>query len=114
FQSNRFFTNFRNGAQDAWVRTDDPIRVAAERESVTTSTGRQFITFDRARPDTQFTAFQHVWRTQANGGSPSFLEANCKFPGGTASLICGDWVPLGVAFPFEAGSTADSASRKPG
>lgn len=114
FQSNRYFTNFRNGASDQWVRTDDPFSAADERETVTASTGRQFLTFDRVRPDTQFTAFQHVWRTQANGGSQAFLEANCKFPGGTASLICGDWVPLGVAYPFAGGSTPDSPSRKPG
>ncbi len=98
FQSNRFFTNFRNGLSTRWVRTDDPIRVAAERESVTGNTGRQFLAFDTVNPDTQFTAFQHVWRTQSNGGNQVFLEANCGFPsGGTASLICGDWLPLGVA-----------------
>ena len=114
FQSNNYFVNFRNGDSASWVRTHDPIQVAAERESVTASTGRQFLTFDRARPDTQFTAFQHVWRTQDNGGPQAFLEANCKFPGGTSSRICGDWVPLGVSFPFEAGSTPDSATRKPG
>jgi hypothetical protein len=114
FQSNNYFTNFRNGDANSWVRTGDPFRVAAERESITQSTGRQFITFDKARPDTQFTAFQHVWRTQANGGPQAFLEANCRFSGGTASLVCGDWVPLGVAWPFDAGSTPDSASRKPG
>jgi hypothetical protein len=114
FQSNRYFTNFRNGDLSFWVRTDDRIRTSGERESITQSTGRQFITFDRARPDTQFTAFQHVWRTGNNGGDQAFLEANCRFPGGTASLICGDWLPLGVAFPFPAGSNPDSPSRKPG
>ncbi len=114
YQSNNFFTNFRNGDSALWVRTGDPFRIAAERESITQSTGRQFITFDKARPDTQFTAFQHVWRTQSNGGAQAFLEANCKFSGGTGSLVCGDWLPLGVAWPFEAGSTPDSVSRKPG
>jgi hypothetical protein len=114
FQSNRFFTNFRNGDGAFWVRTDDPIRAAGERESVTQSTGRQFLTFDTVRPDTQFTAFQHVWRTQNNGGPQAALEATCRFPGGTASLICGDWLPLGVAFPFAAGSNPSSASRLPG
>lgn len=115
FQSNNYFTNFHNGDSTRWVRTGDPIRVANERQSVTSSTGRQFLTFDPARPDTQFTAFQHVWRTQDNGGSQAFLEASCKFPtGGTSSLVCGDWVPLGVDFPFVAGSTPDSVSRKPG
>jgi len=114
FQSNNYFTNFRNGDSTSWVRTHDPIQVAAERESVTASTGRQFLTFDRTRPDTQFTAFQHVWRTQTNGGPQAFLEANCKFPGGTSARICGDWVPLGIEFPFQAGSTPESPSRKPG
>ncbi len=114
YQSNYFFTNFRNGDFASWVRTSDPIRAAAERESITQSTGRQFITFDQARPDTQFTAFQHVWRTQTNGGTQSFLEANCRISGGTAGAVCGDWVPLGVAYPFAAGSTPGSASRKPG
>jgi hypothetical protein len=114
FQSNRYFTNFQNGAMAGWVRTDDRIRTSGERESITQSSGRQFLTFDTVRPDTQFTAFQHVWRTQNNGGDRAFLEANCRFPGGTSSLICGDWLPLGVAFPFAPGSSPSSESRKPG
>jgi hypothetical protein len=114
FQSNRFFVNFRNGDLAWWVRVDDPIRTSGERESITQSTGRQFITTDVARPDTQFTGFQHVWRTSNNGGPQDALEASCRFPGGTPSLICGDWVPLGVAYPFAAGSTPGSASRLPG
>ena len=115
FQSNRFFTNFRNADASWWVRTDDPIRVSNERATVTASTGRQFITFDTVQPDTQFTGFQHVWRTQNNGGSQAFLEGSCRFPtGGTSSLICGDWVPLGVTFPFPGGTNPESAIRKPG
>lgn len=113
-QSNRFFTNFRNGELAFWVRTDDPIRLAGERESITQSTGRQFITFDYVRSDTQFTGFQHIWRTQNNGGVPAALEANCRVSGGTSSPVCGDWVPLGVTYPFAAGSSPASASRKPG
>lgn len=113
FQSNRFFTNFRNGALANWVRTDDPIRASGERATITASTGRQFITFDRVRPDTQFTAFQHVWRTQSNGGNQAALEASCRFPAQSGGS-CGDWVPLGVTFPFVAGSTPASESRKPG
>ena len=113
FQSDRFFTNFRGGASDQWVRTDDPIRDSDERNTITQSTGRQFITFDKARPDTQFTGFQHVWRTQNNGGDQAFLEANCRFPGSLAAH-CGDWVPLGVAYPFAPGTTPESASRRPG
>ena len=35
----------------------------------------------------------------------TFLEANCLFPGGTARAVCGDWVPLGVVYPFLSGTT---------
>lgn len=115
FQSNRYFVNFRNADQNMWVRTDDGIRAANERASITTSTGRQFLTFDRVNPDTQFTGFQHIWRTQNNGGPQAFLEANCRFPtGSVAGVSCGDWQPLGVVYPFAAQSTPASTSRKPG
>ena len=114
FQSTRFFTNFRNGQLQFWVRTDDPISSSGERATITQSTGRQFITFDRVRPDTQFTGFQHVWRTQNNGGNQSTLEAICRGLGTVTNGPCGDWVPLGVVYPFVSGSTPDSTSRKPG
>ncbi len=114
FQSNRFFVNFGNGDNARWVRIDDPIRAANERATITASTGRQFLSFDDVNPDTQFTGFQHVWRTKNNGGNQAALEASCRFIGGSAGATCGDWIPLGVAFPFAAGSTAESASRKPG
>lgn len=114
FQSNRFFTNFANGDLARWVRTDDPIRIANERATITASTGRQFISFDEVNPDTQFTGFQHVWRTRNNGGNQAALEASCRSLGGAATGACGDWVPLGVQFPFQAGSNPESPSRRPG
>ncbi|HSC28494.1 MAG TPA: hypothetical protein VLD67_14545 [Vicinamibacterales bacterium] len=114
FQSNRFFTNFRNGELAAWARTDDPIRASNERASITQSTGRQFITFDQAVPDTQYTGFQHIWRTRTNGGSQAFLEGNCSILSPASGATCGDWVPLGVAYPFPAGSGPDSPGRRPG
>ena len=115
FQSNRFFVNFANGDLARWVRTDDPIRAADERATITASTGRQFLSFDEVNPDTQFTGFQHIWRTKNNGGNQAALEASCKFfVGGNVAGTCGDWVPLGVAFPFPAGSNPQSASRRAG
>ncbi|HUF48762.1 MAG TPA: hypothetical protein VMM93_13175 [Vicinamibacterales bacterium] len=114
FQSNFFFTNFQNGALSAWVRTHDPIVRSGERDTITASTGRQFITFDSVSPDTQWTGFQHVWRTTTNGGDRGFLEATCRFFGGSAAATCGDWVPLGVTYPFAAGTSPDHPSRQPG
>jgi hypothetical protein len=113
FQSNNFFVNFANGDLSRWLRIGDPIRAAGERATITASTGRQFIAFDEVRPDTQFTGFQHVWRTTDNGGSQTFLEANCRSIG-AAPAGCGDWIPLGVPFPFPAGSNADSPGRRAG
>jgi len=114
FQSNRFFTNFANGDLSRWVRTDDPIRASGERATIVSATGRQFLTFDAVNPDTQFTGFQHIWRTKNNGGPQTALEANCRFTGGSALASCGDWVPLGVAYPFAAATTPDSVSRQAG
>jgi len=115
FQSNRYFVNFRNADQARWNRMDDPIVAAGERATITASTGRQFITFDAVNPNTQFTAFQHVWRTQNNGGDQTYLETNCRYPSGAvAGATCGDWRPLGVPYPFASGSTPASSSRAPG
>ena len=114
FQSNRYFVNFANGDLTRWLRIDDPIRAANERATITASSGRQFLAFDEVNPDTQFTGFQHVWRTKNNGGNAAFLDANCRVSGGTAASVCGDWIPLGVAYPFPAGTNAESASRRPG
>jgi len=114
FQSNNFFVNFRDGVLASWTRTGDPIANSGERVTVTASTGRQFITFDTASPDTQFTGFQHVWRTQDNGGTQAYLEANCGISSSSSQPVCGDWVPLGVAYPFAGGSSATSPSRAPG
>ena len=113
FQSNFFFVNFANGDRSRWVRIGDPIRIADERATITASTGRQFISFDEVNPDTQFTGFQHVWRTKNNGGTAGASRPPAVVPR-PSPTACGDWVPLGVAFPFAAGSTPESASRRPG
>lgn len=112
-QSDFFFTNFRGGALDQWVDTSGPIQAAGERNTIVSATGRQFITFDQVNPNTQFTGFQHIWRTKNNGGDQGFLEANCRDVFGRFSR-CGDWAPLGVSYPFAPGTTPDSPSRKPG
>jgi hypothetical protein len=48
-----------------------------------------------------------------NGGQQAALEARCSISSG-ANSGCGDWVPLGVSYPFPGGTTPDSASRQPG
>ena len=50
----------------------DPIVQSGERTLITASTGRQFLTFDLVNPDTQFTGFQHVWRTRTTAATRRF------------------------------------------
>ena len=100
FQGAYFFTHFAGGAGglDTWTFTGGPITATDEPTSISTHfSGRQFLAFDPANPDTQFTGFAHVWRTKANGGDRAFLEANCGIDqiGNDNADACGDWQPLG-------------------
>ena len=69
----------------------------------------------RRGPTRSSRRFQHVWRTQDNGGPQAFLEANCKMSGGTSGPHLRR---LGSArrarFRSRPAATPDSASRKPG
>jgi hypothetical protein len=49
-----------------------------------------------AKADTMFEGEQHIFRTTDNGGSQSFLEANCNefSTNPSPSIRCGDWQPL--------------------
>ena len=97
YQSDWFFTHFEGGAGGAgsWVITSWPIQDSGEATDPVGPTGRQFITFDPLAPDTQYTGFEHVWRTRSNGGDRAFLEANCRLGGNNYGPGCGDWEPLG-------------------
>ncbi len=101
FQSNFFFTHFNNGEGGtlSWTLTSVPILLSGELSDPVGPSGRQFMTFDPSAPDTQYTGFEHIWRTQNNGGDREFLEANCTvlqvFFLGMFNFGCGDWQPLG-------------------
>jgi hypothetical protein len=97
FQSNWFFTHFNGGigGADSWVITSWPIQDSGEATDPVGPSGRQFLTFDPLVPDTQYTGYEHVWRTRNNGGDRTFLEANCTNGGDTYGPGCGDWEPLG-------------------
>ena len=100
FQSAFFFTHFKGGAggNENWYFTAGPIQFSNERQFPNTSpgSGRQFITFDPIDADTQFTGYEHIWRTTNNGGSEADLMANgCEFTGDFFKAECGDWSALG-------------------
>ena len=107
FQSNFFFTHFDGGrgGRDSWTLTSGPIQLSGELSSPTSFSGRQFITFDPQDADTQFTGFEHIWRTRNNGGDRQYLEENCRLAdlfNGATIVGCGDWEPLGEFLTREA------------
>lgn len=100
YQSANFFTHFSGGAggNENWYFTGGPIQYSDELQYPNTApgSGRQFMTFDPLDPDTQFTGYEHIWRTMNNGGSRAELVANgCAFTDDFFKQECGDWVPLG-------------------
>jgi len=100
FQSAYFFTHFDGGTggNENWYYTGGPIHFSDERQypNLEPGSGRQFITFDPLHADTQFTGYEHIWRTGNNGGSkPDLVANNCAFTQNFFKVECGDWVALG-------------------
>jgi hypothetical protein len=83
--------NFRNGDPNWWVEITGPILFSVE-----SSLFYPPIIADphTAAAGTILQGSFHVWRTQDNGGTKVFLEANCPEFGPYAPF-CGDFVPLG-------------------
>ena len=93
---NQFFlgftdTNFQNGDPTKWVVISGPILQSHERINFYWAE-----LMDPKVSGTMYTGLQHVWRTLDNGGSQSYLEANCpEFTTPGDDPACGDWVQLG-------------------
>ncbi|MEA2495800.1 MAG: hypothetical protein QOJ29_3711, partial [Thermoleophilaceae bacterium] len=84
--------NFHGTDPKEWLDIYDPLQTSKEARSFYTP----FIT-DPVVGGRAFTGLGHVWRTDASGGDPAYLEAHCNAlhldPARTAP--CGDWRPLG-------------------
>ena len=95
---NQFFlgftdTNFQNGDPTKWVVISGSILQSHERINFYWAE-----LMDPKVSGTMYTGLQHVWRTLDNGGSQSYLEANCpEFTTPGDDPACGDWVQLGGA-----------------
>src|SRR5438445_467760 len=93
---NQFFlgftdTNFQNGDPTKWVVISGPILQSHERINFYWAE-----LMDPKVSGSMYTGLQHVWRTLDNGGSQSYLEANCpEFTTPGDDPACGDWVQLG-------------------
>ena len=101
FQSAFFFTHFKRGAggNENWLYTGGPIQFSNEAQfpNAAPGSGRQFMTFDPGDANTQFTGYEHIWRTTNNGGSEADLLANtCAFTDNFVKPECGDWEALGA------------------
>src|SRR5438874_7231099 len=83
--------NFQNGDPTKWVVISGPILQSHERINFYWAE-----LMDPKVSGTMYTGLQHVWRTLDNGGSQSYLEANCpEFTTPGDDPACGDWVQLG-------------------
>jgi hypothetical protein len=113
FQSTHFFTNFSGQAgNDNWLYTGGPITFSGETAypNEPPGSGRQFITFDPQDADTQFTGYEHVWRTRNNGGDRFALEGQgCRLTENWVQEECGDWEALGENLASDADFGADRA-----
>jgi hypothetical protein len=95
---NQFFSpftdvNFQNGDPTKWVVISGPLAQSHERVEFYWPE-----LMDPTVSGTMYTGLQHVWRTLDNGGSQSYLEANCpEFTAAGDDPACGDWVKLGGA-----------------
>jgi hypothetical protein len=113
FQSNRFFTNFRNGdvfAVGAHRRSDpSPPRAGDDHELDRPPVPGVRSGQPRTRSSPAFSTSGGRRTTAARRRSSKRAAISVA----VAADRVGDWVPLGVAFPFPAGSTAGLASRFP-
>jgi hypothetical protein len=107
--------NFDNNDPKQWYDTYDPLQASPENRSFYTP----FIV-DPNVAGRLFIGMQHVWRTNDNGGSESYLKShdcntvyfNPSRPG------CGDWVPIGQdltspTFGNRAGEYVVATTRAP-
>jgi hypothetical protein len=109
-------TNFRGDDVLGWVFISDPLINSGESAGFYTP----FLADPNpARAGSIFAGLQGVWRTQDNGGSRAFLEANCSefFPAADPTAICGDFVELGspltsAALGTRAGGVIAAVARR--
>jgi len=106
FNGNPLFFGFP-GNEIGWDWVGDPGSLSGENMSFYIP-----VRTDPMVSGTWFFGAQHVWRTQDNGGSQTFLDAHCNlFLGdqiGTGN--CGDWVAIGQ----DLSSTAFGTDKTPG
>ncbi len=96
YTGTEFDINFRGTSTNGWDYISGPMHVSPEASAFYSP-----LEMDQTVNGTIFAGMQHVWRTQDNGGSQSYLDANCNeiayngnIPADVAAR-CGDWVPLG-------------------
>jgi hypothetical protein len=85
--------NFHSGDPTKWLAIYDPLQASTE--------SRGFYTPFQADPKVSgrvFTGLQHVWRTDDNGGTESYLVNNGCYAYNLdvfRTHNCGDWFPIG-------------------
>ncbi len=83
--------NFQGANTLGWDWISDPLLLSGENTEFYTA-----MISDPLVGGTMFAGLQHIWRTQDNGGSRSYLDLHCNEYTGDFQAPCGDWVPLGA------------------
>ena len=96
--------NFHGTDPKEWLAIYDPLQASKEPRSFYVPFGADPRVAGRA-----FIGMEHVWRTDDNGGNPSFLEAHCNALHRDAGP-CGDWQPMGNT--LTAGSAVNDRGGK--
>jgi hypothetical protein len=105
FFSDQGDVNFKGTDPLGWDWIADPLLASGEAASFYIP-----LIADPSVSGTWYTGLQHVWRTQDNAGSQSFLDTTCNEFFGTFTSQCGDWVPIGQNLS----STAFGLDKSPG
>jgi hypothetical protein len=105
FFSDQGDVNFNGTDPLGWDWMADPLLASGEAASFYIP-----LIADPSVSGTWYTGLQHVWRTQDNAGSQSYLDTTCNEFFGTFAGTCGDWVSIGQ----DLSSTAFGSDKAPG
>jgi len=95
--------NFRGSDPKGWDWIADPLLASGEASSFYMP-----VEADQSAPGTLYNGLQHVWRTTDNGGSRGALDKHCNQLSGDFTIVCGDFVPLGLEGANNAGDLSGS------
>jgi len=106
YYSSSMDVNFRGSSPSGWNWISEPLLSSGEASAFYVP-----LITDPVVGGSMFVGLQHVFRTQDNGGSQSYLEQHGNEYTGDFLAPCGDWLPLGADLTGNAFGTDNRAGR---